>query len=75
MSTSFELLYNREPRLHNDLENLKLNQPFAQDFKKNWQEAKARIKRVNDQRKIKFDSKYKEKIIEIGDKVRLQNQV
>ena len=72
LKTPFELLYNREPRLPNDLESLKLTHPVAQDFKRNWKEAKDRIKKVNDQRKLKFDSKYKKKVIEIGDNVRLQ---
>ena len=49
-----------------------MTHPVAQDFKRNWKEAKDRIKKVNDQRKLKFDSKYKKKVIEIGDNVRLQ---
>ena len=72
LKTPFELLYNREPRLPNSLETFKITQPVVRDLNKNWIDAKARIKKVNDQRKIKFDSKYKEKIIEIGDKVRIQ---
>ena len=54
------------------LEGLKLTQPVALDFKKKWTEAKERIKKVNDQRKVKFDEKYKEKVINIGDKVRME---
>ena len=72
LKTPFELLYNREPRLPNDLESVKLVEPVVKDLKKRWLDAKNRIKKVNDSRKDKFDSKYKEKVIEIGDNVRMQ---
>ena len=72
LKTPFELLYNRDPRLPNNLESFHITQPIVRDLKKTWRDARDRIKKVNDQRKIKFDSKYKEKVIEIGDKVRMQ---
>lgn len=49
-----------------------MTQPGAQDFKKQWTDAKQRKQKVNGQRKLKFDSKYKEKVINIGDKVRME---
>ncbi|MFY8165348.1 MAG: hypothetical protein ACOVJ8_02075 [Sediminibacterium sp.] len=54
------------------MESIKITEPVVQDFKDKWSDAKKRIKTVNDQRKKKFDSKYKEKVIEIGDNVRMQ---
>jgi hypothetical protein len=68
----FEILNGREPRLPSDLENIRSsNDLFTYEFKNKWKKAQARIELVNISRKFKFDSKYKEKIINIGDSVRL----
>ena len=71
LKTPFELLYNREPRLPSDFEKVRITQPFAEELRTKWMDAKKRIQKVNDQRKKKFDAKYKEKTIEIGDDVRM----
>ena len=43
----------------------------SKQFDKNWIAAKKRIIKVNGLRKLRFDAKYKEKQISIGDSVRL----
>ena len=68
----FEVLNGREPRLPSDLENIRpSNDSFTYDFKNRWEKSQTRIELVNKTRKVKFDSKYKEKVINIGDSVRL----
>ena len=39
LKTPFELLYNREPRLPNDLESVKLVELVVKDLKKRWLDA------------------------------------
>jgi hypothetical protein len=68
----FEILNGRQPRLPSDLENLRSEKDsYTLDFKKKWKRARERIEFVNNARKQKFRQLYKEKIIEIGDSVRL----
>ncbi len=71
LQTPFETLYSRSPRLPNNLEKIKSNNTFVKDYSKNWEEARERINKVNQRRKTDFDSKFKRKIINIGDNVRL----
>jgi hypothetical protein len=72
LKTPFELLYNRQPRLPNDLELLRIKAPLTADLKSKWVEAKKRIQKVNDSRKAKYDAKFKERKIEVGDNVRMK---
>jgi hypothetical protein len=68
----FEILNGRQPRLPSDLENIRSEKDsYTLDFKKKWKRARERIEFVNNARKQKFRQLYKEKIIEIGDSVRL----
>ena len=70
----FELLYGRDARLPSNLESVKtISDDTTREFKKKWEKAYSRIEAINKKRKFKFDSKYKEKIINIGDSVRLHN--
>ena len=72
LMTPFELLYNRQPRLPNDLESLRIKEPMTLDLKSKWLRAKKRIQKVNDSRKAKYDAKFKERQIEVGDNVRME---
>jgi hypothetical protein len=72
LMTPFELLYNRQPRLPNDLESLRIKEPMTLDLKLKWLGAKKRIQKVNDTRKAKYDAKFKERKIEVGDNVRME---
>ena len=65
LMTPFELLYNRQPRLPNDLEALRIKEPVTLALKSKWLEAKKRIQKVNDSRKAKYDAKFKERKIQI----------
>ena len=68
----FEVLNGREPRIPSDLENIcSERDTFTIDFKNRWEKAHDQIEKVNIQRKAKFDERFKEKIINIGDSVRL----
>ena len=71
LQTPFETLYSRTPRLPNNLEKIKPKNPFVKDYSKNWEEAKERINKINLKRKTNFDERYKRKVINIGDNVRL----
>ena len=71
LQSPFEILYNRTPRLPNDLESVRIENKVVKDFNTNWLAAKKRIREVGEKSKRRFDSKYKEKVIEIGDSVRL----
>ena len=42
------------------------------DLKSKWLGAKKRIQKVNDSRKAKYDAKFKERKIEVGDNVRME---
>ena len=70
--TPFELLYNRQPRLPNDLELLRIDESMTATLKSKWVEAKKRIKKVNDLRKAEYDAKPKERKFEVGDDVRME---
>ena len=54
-----ETLYNREVRLRNDLEPLKITNPMVKQFDNNLIAAK--IIKVNSLKKLRFDAKYKDK--------------
>ena len=71
LQTPFETLYSRTPRLPNDLENFKPKENFVKDYKKNWEQAKDRINKINIKRKEKYDDQHQRKIINIGDNIRL----
>ena len=71
LQSPFEILYNRTPRLPNDLESVRIENKVVKDFNTNWLAAKKRIREVGEKTNRRFDSKYKEKVIEIGDSVRL----
>lgn len=71
LQSPFVTLYNREPRLPNMLETVRIEDKFVKNFDKNWKMAKQRIKKVNDARKLRYDNDKKEKIINIGDNVRI----
>ena len=67
----FEVVYGRKPRLPSNLELARNADESLVDFKKNWEYAYERIGKVGRKSKEKFDAKYKPKIINIADNVRL----
>jgi hypothetical protein len=70
----FEILNGREPRLPSDLESIRAERDnFQTDFRDKRETARLRIEEVNNARKDAFRQVYKEKHIEIGNKVRLDS--
>ena len=47
----FEILYNRIPRLPNDLDLLKIENPVVKEFDKNWRLARERVRRAGEKSK------------------------
>ena len=67
----FEILYNRTPRLPNDLDLVKIESKEVKEFDKNWKLAKEKVREAGEKSKSLLKAKYREKTLEIGDNVRM----
>jgi hypothetical protein len=75
LTTPFELLYGRMPRLPSDLSNFSSSTPLITDINKAWKDTNARIAEVNKSRKAKHDEQIVPFKYKIGEKVRLKVMV
>jgi hypothetical protein len=67
----FEVLYNRVPRLPGDLDLVRIENKIVKEFDKNWLLAKEKVREAGEKSKEFLKRKYDEKIINIGDNVRM----
>ena len=67
----FEVLYNRIPRLPGDLDLVRIENKVVKEFDKNWLLAKDKVREAGEKSKELLERKYEEKIINIGDNVRM----